>query len=334
MDYLKLIEKEIRKQRFGKEPATLYEPIRYIMSLGGKRLRPVLVLLAYNMYRSRPSGRSLKLKTSGNQTLQQIVSFAVAVEAFHNFTLMHDDIMDQAPIRRGKPTVHKKWGENTAILSGDVMLVKVYEMLSALEPELLHKALPIFNKTAVEVCEGQQLDMDFETRETVSEKEYLNMIRLKTAVLLGFSLAFGALLAGAPEQDQKLLYRFGVGIGTGFQLRDDILDVYANQDKFGKQVGGDIISNKKTYLLIKALELCKGKDLESLRYWLSAKKFNKKEKVLAVTALYDKVGIHTLASKKADAYFRESYALLKGLSSGVSIDDLTDYAKVLMSRQN
>ena len=334
MDYLKLIEKEIRKQRFGKEPTSLYEPLRYIMSLGGKRLRPVLVLLAYSMYRNFSSRRKAKPKTPEKRKLEQIVPFAVAVEAFHNFTLMHDDIMDRAPIRRGKPTVHTVWGENTAILSGDVMLVKVYEMLSALDPQVLHKALPLFNKTAIEVCEGQQLDMDFETKVAVSEKEYLNMIRLKTAVLLGFSLEFGALLAGAPEKDQKLLYRFGVGIGTGFQLRDDILDVYASQDKFGKQVGGDIISNKKTYLLIKALELCKGKDLETLKHWLSVKKFNKKEKVQAVTALYNKVGIYELASKKADAYFRESYALLNKLSSGVAVSELTDYAEVLMSRQN
>lgn len=334
MDYLKLIEKEIRKQRFGKEPETLYEPLRYIMSLGGKRLRPVLVLLGYNMYGNLQSRHTIKGKSTSTKSLEQVAPYAVAVEAFHNFTLMHDDIMDQAPIRRGKPTVHKIWGENTAILSGDVMLVKVYELLSTLEPEMLHKALPLFNQTAIEVCEGQQLDMDFEKKESVSEKEYLKMIRLKTAVLLGFSLEFGALLAGAPEKDQKLLYKFGVGIGTGFQLRDDILDVYANKEKFGKQVGGDIISNKKTYLLIKALELCKGKDHETLRHWLSVKKFNKQEKVRAVTALYDKMGIYDLASKKADSYFRESYALLNKLSDKVSVNELTDYAKVLMSRQN
>ncbi|MFM7327474.1 MAG: polyprenyl synthetase family protein, partial [Bacteroidota bacterium] len=204
MDALNLIEKAIGREKFGRNPQSLYEPIRYIMSLGGKRLRPMLVLLAYRMYRD---------------DFRRVIPQAIAVEAFHNFTLMHDDIMDQAPLRRGKPTVHKQWNVNTAILSGDVMLVKVYDMLSALDAELLKQALPLFNRTAREVCEGQQLDMDFEQRRTVTEKEYVEMIRLKTAVLLGFSLQFGALLAGAPEEEQKLLYDFGTSIGIGFQLK-------------------------------------------------------------------------------------------------------------------
>ena len=319
MDALQLIEQAIAKEKFGRRPDRLYEPIRYIMSLGGKRLRPALVLLAYRMYRD---------------DFRRIIPQAIAVEAFHNFTLMHDDIMDKAPLRRGKPTVHRKWDVNTAILSGDVMLVKVYDMLSAMEPDVLGRALPLFNRTAREVCEGQQLDMDFESLETVSEKEYLEMIRLKTAVLLGFSLQFGALLAGAPEEEQQLLYDFGTGIGIGFQLKDDLLDVYADKDKFGKQVGGDIISNKKTFLLIKALERAKGKDQKELDRWLKASKFNKKEKVKAVTAIYDRLGIEALTRKKITGCFDRSYSLLDKLSAPRDTTELRRYAGVLMDRQH
>ena len=319
MDPLNLIEQAIAREKFGRKPEGLYEPIRYIMSLGGKRLRPMLVLLAYRMYRD---------------DFRKVVPQAIAVEAFHNFTLMHDDIMDQAPLRRGKPTVHKKWNVNTAILSGDVMLVKVYEMLSALDADLLKAALPLFNRTAWEVCEGQQLDMDFESRETVTEKEYLNMIRLKTAVLLGFSLQFGALLAGAPQEEQQLLYDFGTGIGTGFQLKDDLLDVYADKDKFGKQVGGDIISNKKTFLLIKALERAKGKDKKELEGWLAATRFRKAEKVKAVTAIYDRLDIAPLTRKKIEGCFTKSFTLLDKLGNTRDISGLLRYAGILMDRQH
>lgn len=319
MNYLREIESAIRKEKFGKNPASLYEPIRYIMSLGGKRLRPMLVLLGYSLYR---------------RDHKRILPYAVAVEAFHNFTLMHDDIMDNAPLRRNQATVHEKWNVNTAILSGDVMLVKVYDMLSTLHPEILSRALPRFNQTAREVCEGQQMDMDFETRDRVSEKEYLEMIRLKTAVLLGFSLEFGALLAGAPESDQKLLYDFGVAIGTGFQLKDDLLDVYADKDKFGKQVGGDIISNKKTFLLIKALERASGKTKTELGFWLSQKKFNKSKKVKAVTAIYDQLDIQALTSKKIEGYFTKAFKALESMHSSVPVQHVRDYAQVLMDRQH
>src|SRR5687768_13484635 len=211
-NYSKLLEKEIEKQKYGRQPVSLYEPIRYLMSLGGKRLRPMLTLLAYSLYRS---------------DIKRVLPYAIAVEAFHNFTLMHDDIMDKAPLRRGKPTVHKKWNVNTAILSGDVMLVKVYDMLLQLEDPLLKPVLRTFNQCAAEVCEGQQWDMEFESATDVTEKEYVNMIRLKTAVLLGFSLEFGAILAGAPDNDRRALRDFGVNIGIGFQLKDDLLDAYA-----------------------------------------------------------------------------------------------------------
>ena len=319
MNYLREIESAIRKEKFGKQPASLYEPIRYIMSLGGKRLRPVLVLLAYGLYR---------------RDLKKVLPYAIAVEAFHNFTLMHDDIMDNAPLRRNQATVHEKWNVNTAILSGDVMLVQVYDMLSKLHPEILGEALPKFNRTAREVCEGQQLDMDFESRSKVSEKEYLEMIRLKTAVLLGFSLEFGALLAGAPESDQKSLYDFGVSIGVGFQLKDDLLDVYGDKDKFGKQVGGDIISNKKTFLLIKALELAKGNTRKELERWIGLKKFNKTAKVKAVTAIYNELGIRELTERKIESYFSRGFNALESIHSDLSVQDIREYAQVLMDRQH
>ena len=261
--YLSLLEKEISKQKYGKQPASLYEPIRYLMSLGGKRLRPMLALLSYSLYKN---------------DAKAIVPYAVAVEAFHNFTLMHDDIMDKAPLRRGKQTVHEKWNVNTAILSGDVMLVKVYDMFLGIEPEKLKVVLKAFNQCAAEVCEGQQWDMEFETTDRVTEAEYINMIRLKTAVLLGFSLELGAILADAPEEDRKALREFGTNIGIGFQLKDDLLDAYADPEKFGKQVGGDIIANKKTFLLIKAREKAQGKTKKQLDEWLALRKFNKNKK--------------------------------------------------------
>ena len=316
MDALKIIESAIRKEKFGKSPDELYEPIRYIMSLGGKRLRPMLVLLAYQMYRS---------------DFKKILPYALSVEAFHNFTLMHDDIMDNAPLRRNQATVHEKWDVNTAILSGDVMLVQVYDMLSALPPEKLKEVLPAFNKTAREVCEGQQLDMNFEKRSSVHEKEYIEMIRLKTAVLLGFSLQFGAMLAGAPKADQEALYKFGTAVGIGFQLKDDLLDVFGDQEKFGKQVGGDIISNKKTFLLIQALEKSKGKMHQELVEWLTVKKFNKKKKVEAVTQIYIKLGVDVHAAQKAEFYFHKGFSLLEKISGPTAL--LRNFTLELMQRQ-
>ncbi|SDA92169.1 geranylgeranyl diphosphate synthase, type II [Algoriphagus alkaliphilus] len=292
------LEHHITSHSFGESPRELYEPISYIMSLGGKRIRPLLSLLAYGLYGKNP---------------EEILSQAAAVEVFHNFSLMHDDIMDQAPLRRGKATVHEKWNANIAILSGDVMLVRAYDLLLGTDPKLLSEVIRLFNKTAAEVCEGQQFDMNFEAYETVHEDEYLNMIRLKTAVLLGFALQLGAILAGAEKGDADKLYEFGVDIGIGFQLKDDLLDVFADQAKFGKQVGGDIISNKKTFLLIKALELAKGKDAEELNYWLSLKEFGKAEKVTAVRALYEKLGIKSLTEAKMNSYFDAGFAQLESI---------------------
>jgi geranylgeranyl diphosphate synthase type II len=294
------LETHITSHSFGESPRELYEPITYIMSLGGKRIRPLLSLLAYGLYGKNP---------------EEILSQAAAVEVFHNFTLMHDDIMDQAPLRRGKATVHEKWNANIAILSGDVMLVRAYDLLLGTDPKLLPEVIRLFNKTAAEVCEGQQFDMNFEAYQTVHEDEYLHMIRLKTAVLLGFALQLGAVLAGAEMSDADKLYEFGVDIGVGFQLKDDLLDVFADQATFGKQVGGDIISNKKTFLLIKALELAKGKDAEELNHWLSLMEFDKAEKVTAVRALYEKLGIKSLTEAKMNSYFDAGFAQLEGIHS-------------------
>lgn len=319
MEYSKLIEKEITQTKFGKQPESLYEPIRYIMSIGGKRLRPLLTLFAYSLYK---------------KDVKNIVPYAVSVEAFHNFTLMHDDIMDKAPLRRGKATVHEKWNINTAILSGDVMLVKVYDMLLTLPPDKLKPVLKAFNKCAAEVCEGQQLDMDFEKRPSVAEKEYIAMIKLKTAVLLGYALELGAVLANADEEQQKALREFGINIGIGFQLKDDLLDAYADPKKFGKQVGGDIIANKKTYLLIQALEKAKGKQKQELTQWLEARRFNKKEKVAAVKSIFDSIQIPQLTEKKINQYFSKGFASLEKVKGHAAAkEQLRKFAEDLIGRQ-
>jgi len=315
---LRIIEGEIRRQRFGKEPQSLYEPIRYIMGLGGKRLRPMLTLLAYQLYRS---------------DVERVAPYAVAVEAFHNFTLMHDDIMDKAPLRRGKPTVHQKWNTNTAILSGDVMLVKVYEMFRTLDPEKFADVVGVFNVCAAEVCEGQQWDMDFEARTSVTEAEYLKMIRLKTAVLLGFSLELGAMLADAPKSDRKALREFGIAVGMGFQLKDDLLDAFADPDVFGKQTGGDILANKKTFLLIKALERARGKNKTNLKYWLEAKRFRKAEKVNAVKEIYENLGIPSITERRINRYFRRGFRLLDSVSGREEAKEvLSSYTHALIAR--
>ncbi|MFM7486895.1 MAG: polyprenyl synthetase family protein [Cytophagales bacterium] len=313
----KQIEAEIKSNAFGHQPKSLYEPIRYIMALGGKRLRPLLTMLSYSLYK---------------KDAENIVKYAAAVEAFHNFTLLHDDIMDNAPLRRGKPTVHEKWNVNTAILSGDVMLVKVYDMFLGLEEAKLKEVLRIFNQCAAEVCEGQQWDMEFESKSKVTEAQYIEMIRLKTAVLLGFALELGAVLAGTSAEDRRSLREFGTNIGIGFQLKDDLLDVYADQKKFGKQVGGDIIANKKTFLLIKAIEKSRGKDKTELLRWLAAKKFDKRKKVKAITEIYDRNNIAQLTEQRINDYFDKGFQSLETLSTDQSI--LRHFAQELIKRQS
>jgi geranylgeranyl diphosphate synthase type II len=320
--YQQWIENEIKKQKFGKAPLSLYEPIRYLMALGGKRLRPMFTLLSYSLYSYRDD-------------VKQVVPYAIAVESFHNFTLMHDDIMDKAPLRRGKITVHEKWNTNTAILSGDVMLIKVYDMFLSLDPRQVKAVLSAFNTCAAQVCEGQQWDMEFETTPGVSEKQYLEMIRLKTAVLLGFSLELGAILAEAPLPDRNALREFGTNTGIGFQLKDDLLDAYADPKKFGKQVGGDILANKKTYLLIKALEMASGKTKKDLFYWLTAKKFKAREKVQAVKEIYDTLGIPAVVERKVNYFFRKGFENLERAGGSPSQKEvLRTYTQALTERQS
>ncbi|GAB3181147.1 polyprenyl synthetase family protein [Telluribacter humicola] len=293
---LQVLQTDIEQNTYGEHPVELYEPIRYIMSLSGKRLRPLMTLMAAALY---------------TDDWQRALKPAQAVEVFHNFTLMHDDIMDQAPLRRGQPTVHEKWNTNIAILSGDVMLVRAYDLLLDVEVDRIRKVLARFNQTAAEVCEGQQLDINFETRWDVSEQEYLEMIRLKTSVLLGFALELGGIIGGADEEATQLLYEAGVSMGVGFQLKDDLLDVYGDPAKFGKQVGGDIIANKKTFLLIEALERAQGETRAELDRWLSEKEFDKEEKVKAVTTIYDSLGIRTFTEQKINEYFSRGFDCLE-----------------------
>ena len=314
------INEEISTQQYGQSPKELYDPIHYIMDLGGKRMRPLLTVLAYQLFKDNPAAA---------------IPPSLAVEIFHNFTLMHDDIMDDAPLRRGEKTVHEKWSEPIAILSGDVMLVKAYEHLIKHCPqEQLTEILKKFNQCATEVCEGQQHDMNFEDKEQVSEGAYLDMIRQKTAVLLGFALEFGGILAETSEQNCQALYDLGVNIGIGFQLKDDLLDVYADQSKFGKQVGGDIIANKKTFLLIKALETAEGTEKESLEYWLKQQMFDKEEKVNAIMDVYSKLDIKAMTEYKMKEYFTKGFQALEALDVDSSKKQgLTEFMDYLINRE-
>ncbi len=293
--FLPALEAEISRQQMGTEPRELYDPIRYLMQLGGKRIRPVLCLLSYSLFKS---------------DWEKIVPSALSIEIFHNFTLMHDDIMDKAPLRRGKATVHEKWNDNIAILSGDVMLVNAYQYLnqcSHLSLSAYQHLIARFNRTAAEVCEGQQMDMNFETRTVVRVEEYIEMIRLKTSVLIGLSMEMGAILAEMDQKTSCALYAIGEAVGLGFQLKDDLLDVYGDPEKFGKQVGGDILANKKTYLLIRAFETAQGEHLTSLTNWVNKIDANPQEKVRAVTQLYTDLGIREETEAKINAYFDQAF---------------------------
>jgi len=290
-----ILEKAIIDIVYPQHPTNLYEPIRYIMSLGGKRIRPVMVLMATELF---------------THEVTKALDVALAIETFHNFTLVHDDIMDNAPLRRGKETVHEKWGVNNAILSGDVMMVESNKHLSKVDLNVLKPVLDTFNLTAQGVCEGQQLDMEFEQRDDVSIEEYIEMIRLKTAVLLGGAMKLGAIVGGANSVDADLLYSFGENLGIAFQLQDDILDVYGNPEKFGKQVGGDIIANKKTFLHLKALALAETEEALCLH----GESNNYREKVDQVTALYDKHQIKQLANAEMDKYLTIANQALNDLA--------------------
>ena len=317
--YLKLVEDNLTAYNFGQRPENLYDPIRYVISLGGKRLRPVLTLMACHLF---------------DDDYKKALSPALAIEVFHNFTLLHDDIMDKAPLRRGNPTVHEKWDENTAILSGDVMLIKAYELFLNVETAQLKNILNKFNTCAAEVCEGQQLDMNFETVPSVTEEEYIEMIRLKTAVLLAFSLETGGIIGEAPGAESIKLNEFGMNIGIGFQLKDDLLDVYADAATFGKQVGGDIISNKKTYLLIKALELAKGATLKELKKWGSKTEFDPAEKVNAVKNIYSELRIKEICELKMNQYFSHAFLLFDAIeAANERKQPLSQLANTLIERE-
>jgi len=315
-----IIEEAITKLDIPGHPLELYEPVKYILSLGGKRMRPALLLMACDLF---------------GGDVEAALSPALAIEVFHNFTLVHDDIMDNAPLRRGKATVHERWGQNAGILSGDVMLVLAYQLMMKVDDHLLRTVLDVFSKTAVGVCEGQQLDMDFEKRQTVGIDEYLNMIRLKTSVLLGGALKMGALIGGAELADAELLYSFGEHLGIAFQLQDDILDVYGDPDKFGKQVGGDIISNKKTYLLIKALELANWAQATELSDWLTSKEFDSDDKVNAVTSLYNQLNVRQYAEAEMEAHAEKAFKALDQISLPAEQKQYLRYfADCLLVREN
>ncbi len=291
------IETELRKISLPTAPSNLYEPISYMLQLGGKRIRPLAVLLANHCFKGQ---------------LKEAMPAALAVEVFHNFTLMHDDIMDNAPLRRGQVTVHEKWNSTIAILSGDTMMVKAYELIAQINPTYLAKALVLFNQTAIEVCEGQQMDMDFEQLSRVNVADYIEMIRLKTAVLLAASLQLGAMSAGASTNCQQEIYDFGINLGIAFQLQDDYLDCYADAAKFGKQVGGDILSNKKTFLLINALERASGNVLAELNALINGSENNHPEKIAKVLRIYQELGVDVLTENAIQDY---SERAIKSLES-------------------
>lgn len=314
------IHQTILEKKYPVYPSKLYDPISYMMNLGGKRLRPTLLLMACDAFHG---------------DLEQAINPAMAIEIFHNFTLMHDDIMDNAPLRRGMATVHRQWDQNVAILSGDVMLVEAYKLVIETNPENLPAILGVFNATAAGVCEGQQIDMDFEEQSAVSLTEYLNMIRLKTAVLLGGALKIGALIAKANAHDAQHLYGFGEKLGIAFQLQDDILDVYANPEKFGKRVGGDIISNKKTYLLITALQLAQGEELKTLQKWLHAKSFDSTEKVAAIKQIYTNLKVREQAETAMNEFATVALEHLQAINLPQDRKKyLLQFAEQLLVREN
>jgi geranylgeranyl diphosphate synthase type II len=312
-----VIENAVQNIQYPAHPNSLYEPIRYIMSLGGKRIRPVLTLMAADLFEG---------------TIDAAMPAALAIETFHNFTLIHDDIMDNAPLRRGKQTVHEKWSVNTAILSGDVMMVEANKHLSMLDSSVLKAALNTFNTTAQGVCEGQQLDMEFEEQEMVSIPDYINMIRLKTAVLVGGAMKLGAQVAGASAIEAEQLYEFGENLGIAFQLQDDILDVYGDPEKFGKQVGGDIIANKKTLLLLKLKELANDTDLRELEF--QSTNMDHLNKIKHTTTLYDDYNIREFASIEMRNYSDKAFSALTSLQiSEVKKEELFRLADQLMNRE-
>jgi geranylgeranyl diphosphate synthase type II len=313
-----LINEYLGQAPYSRPPKGLYDPIEYVLSLGGKRIRPVLMMLSYLLYKENP---------------QDILPQAAGIETYHNYTLLHDDLMDRADMRRGQLTVHKKWDDNTAILSGDAMLVLAYQWMAQCDAPHLPQVMAVFSQTALEICEGQQWDMEFESRTDVTIPEYIEMIRLKTSVLLAAALKIGALLADAPQADAQRLYDYGVKMGLAFQLQDDLLDVYGDPKVFGKQIGGDICCNKKTFMLITALAQANPAQRAELDRWIAAPEFNREEKVSAVTRIYDELHIRQLCQQQIEAYYAEALRHLEAVEAPADRKEpLVAFARKLMNR--
>lgn len=313
------INEAIAKLDWKRQPYGLYEPIEYTLAAGGKRVRPQLAMIASHMF--------------GGQD-QDVLPAALALEIFHNFTLLHDDVMDHAEVRRGRPTVHVKWNENRAILSGDQMLIEAYKMLSQVPADKLPKVLQLFNKMATEICEGQQYDVDFESQEHVAIDDYLLMIRLKTSVLLATALQMGAYIAGAGEREQDALYQFGIHIGLAFQIQDDILDVWGDPATFGKAIGGDIACNKKTFVTLTALQLADEDSRHALHTWLSQTMQDNVEKIAAVTAIYDRLEVRAECEKRVVELTQQALAYLSTLPQNAAADQLRQLADKLNTRKS
>ena len=313
------INNEILQLNWKREPYGLYEPIEYTLAAGGKRVRPQLAMIACELF----DGKA-----------EEIAPAAMALEVFHNFTLLHDDVMDHALVRRGRPTVHIKWNENTAILSGDQMLIEAYKLLSGVPADKLPTILQLFNKMATEICEGQQYDVDFENQESVALDDYLKMIRLKTAVLLATALKMGSYIAGANAEQQEMLYEFGINIGLAFQIQDDILDVWGNPETFGKAVGGDISCNKKTFVALTAMQLADTDTRTALEQWFAQTLTDNTEKIAAVKALYEQVGTRTLCEETVEQYTAQAIHLLDQLPQNQATEQLRQLANKLNARKN
>ena len=313
------INNEILKLDWKREPYGLYEPIEYTLAAGGKRVRPQLAMIACELF----DGKA-----------EEIAPAAMALEVFHNFTLLHDDVMDHALVRRGRPTVHIKWNENTAILSGDQMLIEAYKLLSGVPADKLPTILQLFNKMATEICEGQQYDVDFENQESVALDDYLKMIRLKTAVLLATALKMGSYIAGASTEQQEMLYEFGINIGLAFQIQDDILDVWGNPETFGKAVGGDISCNKKTFVALTAMQLADSVTYKELKRWFAQTPIDNTEKITAVKTLYEQVNTRAKCEEAVERYTTQALYLLNQLPQNQATEQLRKLADKLNTRQN
>ncbi|MDR1343732.1 MAG: polyprenyl synthetase family protein [Tannerellaceae bacterium] len=319
-DVLQRVEHEISQLRFNKAPNSLYAPIEYILLLGGKRIRPALTLVACNIY---------------SDSIEPSIAPALCLEVFHNFTLLHDDLMDQADKRRNKSTVHKLWNENTAILSGDAMLIVAYRLIAGSDPVHLKELLDLFTATALDICGGQQYDMEFEARTDVTEEEYLKMIRLKTAVLIACSLKMGAITGGASKEDARRLYQYGLCIGMAFQLQDDLLDVYGDTHTFGKNIGGDILCDKKTFFLIHALAHASAEQKEEMHWWFEQKTFDPSRKIDTFRRIYDELGLKEMTLSRIEAFYDEALDNLKQLNVPEErLAVLKESGKILLHRKS